>query len=70
MNWLRPSDIEKHPEYHSTAMRIVPVLLAVPGDKYPVKGWYIASIQEWRIDGSPSQWTPTAWQPMPDMPNK
>lgn len=68
-NWLQPSDIKKHPECHSTAMQIIPLLLAMEGEKYPVKGWYRVGLQVWRIDGSPSECTPIAWQPMPNMPN-
>lgn len=70
MNWRNPYDILAHQEYQSDPMNTIPLLLAFDGDKYPRVGWYIASIDEWRQEGSPSSFSPIAWQPMPDMPKQ
>lgn len=56
-------------------MKRIPLLLAFVGDpffrdnEYATMGYFLGGlIKEWRIDGSPSNFHPTHWMPVPKIP--
>lgn len=56
-------------EWHSSALDIKHLLLAIPGREIAVRGWYLGGhTQEWREDGSPSAASPLFWMPLPPLP--
>lgn len=67
MEWTNASEIDKMPEYHSTSMRIVRLLVCIDQYDDPVIGWYFPKVG-WRVDNSPSVWKPTHFMPMPKKP--
>jgi len=56
-------------KYHSDAMNLKPMLLAIHGREHPVIGWYFGGhLKEWRMEGSPSDQNPTHFMPLPQLP--
>lgn len=56
-------------KHQSDPMNIKPLLLVLPGRKYPVRGWYFGGIvNQWRSDDSPCDQKPTHWMPFPELP--
>lgn len=71
LDWVEADRIEECEELFSTALHIIPLLLAIPDVyKYPRIGWYIANLKEFRVEGSPSQWQPTHFRALPALPEK
>lgn len=68
MAW-RPANEPVPPELQSTPMKVTMLLLAIEGREQPVRGWFMGGlVNEFYMEGSPNQWKPTHWMPMPDMP--
>ena len=74
MKWI-PATKPPPAEYHSNAMEYKPLLLAFDDEKelrdrkHGVMGYYFGGLlNEWRIDGSPSEFHPTHWMPCPLTP--
>lgn len=70
-NWLTPDKIHEYPQLHSSAADMRPLLIVLDRYDTPQIGYYYAGLlNEWRLFGSPSEWTPEYWMPMPAMPNE
>ena len=71
--WFTPQSIEDYPEYHSNSRdgNIIPILILVEWNPYPVIGHYYAGLLgEFRANGSPSEQFPSLWTPLPPIPTK
>lgn len=56
-------------KYHSSSLKTIPLLLAMPDYEYAVLGYYLGGlINKFRVNGSPSIWQPLAWAPCPKAP--
>lgn len=69
--WRKPSDIRKFPESWSVSWDdIVPILIVLPGFKYPEVGYFLNDTGLWYQTLNPFPVVPTHWQRMPRIPNK
>jgi len=69
VEWLTASKIDRHPEWHSTPMKIKPLLIALDFRSTATIGWYFGEpLNQWRMEGSPSEMDPTHWMPLPELP--
>ena len=67
--WFSVETIHLMKKWHSEAMNIKPLLLAIPGQGRAVIGWYLGGdLQEWRMEGTNSEQKPTHWMPLPKLP--
>ena len=76
--WYKPEDMVEMKQYYSTATNFIPLLVVFVRQndngvlqhvsEYPKIGYYIESLDEWRMDGSPSKWSVKWWTPMPNYP--
>ena len=67
--WKRPNDIRKFPKLMSVSWdEIVPVLIVLPGYKYPEVGFFVEDIGCWFQCGTPTPVHPTHWQQLPGLP--
>jgi len=65
----RPATEPVPPELQSTPMKVKMLLLAIEGREQAVRGWFMGGlVNEFYMEGSPSQWKPTHWMPIPEMP--
>ena len=65
----QPASVPVPPELQSTPLKIKMLLLAIPGRDAAVRGWFMGGlVNEFYMEGSPSQWHPTHWMPMPAVP--
>jgi hypothetical protein len=67
--WIPSSEITNRPDLHSTALETVKLLIAVRDIPTAQFGKYIASCDEWFMDGSPSRWEITHFAVIPSLPN-
>lgn len=73
VEWLEADDIKLLPQWHSDAMNIRTLLVAMPERNYypqATLGYFIGGlVNEWRVVGSPSKQHPTHWMPLPELPD-
>lgn len=68
-NGWQPASVPVPADLHSTPMQVKMLLLAIEGREQPVRGYFMGGlVNEFYMEGSPSQWKPTHWMRMPDMP--
>lgn len=68
--WIPSYEIKSRPDLHSTALETVKLLIAVRDIPTAQFGKYIASCDEWFMDGSPSRWEITHFAVIPSLPNE
>lgn len=65
----QPASVPVPADLQSTPMQVKMLLLAIEGREQPVRGYFMGGlVNEFYMEGSPSQWKPTHWMRMPDMP--
>jgi len=67
--WKRAEDIRRFPDLQSRSWdEIIPVLIVLPGYKYPETGFFVRGVALWFQVGSAVPVTPTHWQQLPGLP--
>lgn len=69
--WISVKDgLPTQPKAHEHSYSEVEVVFNRNGEREVKRGYYIPSMNEWRLTGSPSSWNDciTHWQPLPPLP--
>jgi len=65
--WKRPADILRFQKLTSDWNEIIPVLIVLPGFRYPEMGFFVRGMG-WYQCGNPFPVEPTHWQQLPSLP--